>query len=73
MKKKYFISRLFIILILLVPFLLRSLHKSLEPYPAIILPSGASKIKAFDDNFIVYDELEFYVLLNSGNLKKNRH
>ena len=70
MKKKYLISRILIILILLIPFSLKLYKDSLEPYPAIILPGGGSTIKSFNEDFIVVKEYEIYLKLKSGKTKK---
>lgn len=70
MKKKYLISRLFIILLLIVPFLLSYYHKSLEPYPAILLPLGKSKLKSLDERHFTYKKNEYYIVPESGKLRK---
>ena len=70
MKKRYFILRFVIILFLVLPFLLKTVNRSLEPYPAILFPAGGKKVKGFEDNMIVYNEMEYFLLLKSGETKK---
>lgn len=45
--------------ILFVPFILKILNSELEPYPAIILPSGAGKIN-INSKFIEVNNLSIY-------------
>ncbi|MEO1402613.1 MAG: hypothetical protein AAFV72_15395 [Cyanobacteria bacterium J06635_1] len=48
-------ARLIIALALLVPFGLRELSSSLEPYPAILQPSGATRISTQDTQLKFYE------------------
>lgn len=70
MRKKYLAIRVLIVLFLLLPFLLKSIDRFLEPYPAILFPAGGKKVKAFDGNITVHNELEYYLVLKSGETIK---
>ena len=59
----------FLVLVLFVPFVLRTLAKQLEPYPAIILPSGASKID-LKEGVIGVNSLSIYGYDTQGKLEK---
>ncbi len=59
----------FLILVLLVPFVLKTVSRKLEPYPAIILPSGASKLD-LKEGKIGVDGISIYGYDTQGNLEK---
>ncbi len=53
--KKYPFSSLSIIvsIILFIPFVLKKLNKDFEPFPAVIFPSGSSKLKIKNKKIII--------------------
>jgi hypothetical protein len=57
-----------ILFILFIPFCLRTCV-GIEPYPAVLLPSGAGTIKKVD-NYIALKSKTLYALDSSGNWKK---
>ena len=59
----------FLVVVLFVPFVLRTLSKKLEPYPALILPSGASKID-LKEGVINVDSISIYGYDTQGKLQK---
>lgn len=59
-------ARLLIAIALLVPFGLRELSRSLEPYPAILQPSGAGKISTKDTRLRFY-ETELVAVRSDGS------
>lgn len=48
-----------LLLVLFIPFTLRTLSTQLEPYPAILMPSGAGKVRV-DNEIITYRVTKFY-------------
>ena len=78
--KKY--SSLFLTIIVLFvlvpPYLLRWYDSSYEPYPAILLPRGAGKVRLDGNGYFIFTEKKFWavknnkwVQLNSGDLLEN--
>ena len=57
--------RLLILLGLLCPFLLREASNSLEPYPAVLQPSGATKISA-SDGILRFSRTELIAISHAG-------
>lgn len=54
---KYTIITLILIIVLGLPFILRLKHPRMEPYPAILYPSGATLIKT-NDNTVSFFSVE---------------
>ena len=59
-------TRLIIVLALLVPFSLRELSSSLEPYPAILQPSGSTKIST-KDTVLKFYEMQIVAVRQDGS------
>ncbi|WP_298524109.1 hypothetical protein [uncultured Christiangramia sp.] len=71
-KKSCLVVYVVFLILLLIPFALRFADKSLEPYPAILFPSGPSTVKISGDSLsyyknevLVFDEKDSLVSLNS--------
>ncbi|KAA3438471.1 hypothetical protein [Rufibacter hautae] len=62
-------STFFLFLILFFPFILRIKTQHLEPYPALLLPSGATKLELMSDTLEV-NSTELYGLTPNGTLKE---
>ena len=70
MKKKYIISRLVLILLLLTPYILKTYSSRLEPYPAVLFPVGGNKTKAVTNEFMIYSERRFFAVTKRGEIIK---
>ncbi|WP_424583741.1 hypothetical protein [Tunicatimonas sp.] len=68
-KYKYLIGFISLMLFLLIPFVLRWYSPSLEPYPALLLPSGAHIVELEDGTFS-YTLYEVYGFGQDGTSKK---
>lgn len=69
MKKRYFISRAFLICFLVVPFVLTYSPLGLEPYPAVIFPGGGHLGNHLGSEFRVSHEPRLYMLTQHGEIK----
>ena len=68
-KYQYIVGFILLTVFLLVPFILRWYSPSLEPYPALLLPSGAHIVKIKDGSFS-YNLYEIYGFTKNGTKKK---
>ncbi|ESA36269.1 hypothetical protein N836_07970 [Leptolyngbya sp. Heron Island J] len=62
---KKLVLRLIILLGLILPFLLREVSNSLEPYPAVLQPSGATKIST-SEGVLRFYKTELLAIGNDG-------
>lgn len=62
---KRLVLRLILLLGLILPFLLREVSSSLEPYPAVLQPSGATKISV-SEGVLRFHKTELIAILNDG-------
>ncbi|MBX2862988.1 MAG: hypothetical protein KTR27_05495 [Leptolyngbyaceae cyanobacterium MAG.088] len=65
---KKLVIRLILLLGLIVPFLLREMNNSLEPYPAVLQPSGATKIST-SEGLLKFSRTELIIICSNGSEK----
>ena len=56
---KYSIITLIILPLIVIPFILKSIKRILEPFPAVIFPAGARKVK-INNSKILMTQSKFY-------------
>lgn len=60
------LARILLLLILILPFVLREISKTLEAYPAVLLPSGDSVVST-SDGVVVFGRSELVAVRSDGS------
>ncbi len=70
-QKGYFVSRILVLCLLIIPVILKEGPLRLEPYPAVILPGGGGPSKQLGSEFSIHHELRLYMLMEDAEVKVN--